>query len=97
VAGGRPQANDYNESDVLNQQMTHLGRTLGNPLPAIMQKYLTGHPKGAAAAWMLNGLLQVRPVRATGRDRWGLPPPTCRARRFALSAGRACCRCSTRA
>ena len=25
----------------------------------ICQKWLTGHPKGAAAAWMLNGLLQV--------------------------------------
>ena len=24
----------------------------------IFQKYLTGHPKGAAAAWMLNGVLQ---------------------------------------
>ena len=23
-----------------------------------MQKYLTGHPKGAAAAWMMNGVLQ---------------------------------------
>ena len=25
---------------------------------SIFQKYLTGHPKGAAAAWMLNGLIQ---------------------------------------
>jgi len=39
--------------------MKHLGRTKGNSIPAIMQKYLTGHPKGAAAAWMLNGVLQV--------------------------------------
>jgi 3-oxoacyl-(acyl-carrier-protein) synthase len=25
----------------------------------VCQKYLTGHPKGPAAAWMLNGLLQA--------------------------------------
>jgi fatty acid synthase subunit alpha len=25
---------------------------------SIFQKYLTGHPKGAAAAWMMNGLIQ---------------------------------------
>lgn len=52
-------ANDINETHVLNMQMEHLGRTKGNILPAVMQKYLTGHPKGAAAAWMLNGVLQV--------------------------------------
>lgn len=52
-------ANDLNESDVLNQQMTHLGRAAGNPLLAISQKYLTSHSKGAAGAWMLNGCLQV--------------------------------------
>lgn len=38
--------------------MEHLGRTKGNPLLVICQKWLTGHPKGAAAAWMLNGLIQ---------------------------------------
>jgi fatty acid synthase subunit alpha len=26
---------------------------------AVFQKHLTGHPKGAAAAWMLNGALQI--------------------------------------
>ncbi|TDH65379.1 hypothetical protein CCR75_002038 [Bremia lactucae] len=52
-------ANDKNESEVTHKQMAHLGRSLGNPLPVICQKHLTGHPKGAAAAWMLNGLLQV--------------------------------------
>ena len=57
--GTSTQANDKNESDVINQQMAHLGRTSGNPLLAISQKYLTGHPKGAAGAWMLNGCLQV--------------------------------------
>ena len=57
--GTSTKANDKNECDVINQQMAHLGRTNGNPLLAISQKYLTGHPKGPAGAWMLNGCLQV--------------------------------------
>lgn len=52
-------ANDKNESDVVCQQMNHLGRQKGNALLGIFQKYLTGHPKGAAGAWMFNGCLQV--------------------------------------
>eukprot|EP00667_Euglena_gracilis_P000009 EG_transcript_9 len=56
--GTSTQANDLNESEVVNVQMRHLGRTKGNLLPVVMQKYLTGHSKGAAAAWMLNGVLQ---------------------------------------
>ncbi|PSN67417.1 hypothetical protein BS50DRAFT_574116 [Corynespora cassiicola Philippines] len=52
-------ANDKNESDVICNQMRHLGRTKGNALLGIFQKYLTGHPKGAAGAWMFNGCLQV--------------------------------------
>lgn len=52
-------ANDKNESDVICQQMNHLGRKKGNALMGIFQKYLTGHPKGAAGAWMFNGCLQV--------------------------------------
>ncbi|KAJ2160192.1 fatty acid synthase alpha subunit Lsd1 [Coemansia sp. RSA 552] len=51
-------ANDKNESDVLNAQLKHMGRTPGNAVPAVCQKWLTGHPKGPAAAWMLNGALQ---------------------------------------
>ncbi|KAJ3255887.1 3-oxoacyl-[acyl-carrier-protein] synthase [Boothiomyces macroporosus] len=51
-------ANDKNESDVNNKQFAHLGRTKGNGCPVIAQKWLTGHPKGAAAAWMANGLVQ---------------------------------------
>jgi fatty acid synthase subunit alpha len=31
----------------------------GNAIFTIFQKYLTGHPKGAAAAWMANGLVQT--------------------------------------
>ncbi|KAJ9197096.1 hypothetical protein DTO021D3_6605 [Paecilomyces variotii] len=52
-------ANDKNESDVICQQLKHLGRKKGNAIMGIFQKYLTGHPKGAAGAWMLNGCLQV--------------------------------------
>ena len=52
-------ANDKNEPDIINKQMNHLGRTLGNPLLAICQKSITGHPKAPAAAFMLNGCLQV--------------------------------------
>ncbi|PYH93832.1 hypothetical protein BO71DRAFT_477614 [Aspergillus ellipticus CBS 707.79] len=52
-------ANDKNEASVLHTQMTHLNRSPGNPLLAISQKYLTGHPKGAAGAWMFNGGIQV--------------------------------------
>ncbi|KIW85439.1 fatty acid synthase subunit alpha [Fonsecaea pedrosoi CBS 271.37] len=52
-------ANDKNESEVLCKQMAHLGRKKGNAMLGIFQKYLTGHPKGAAGAWMFNGCLQV--------------------------------------
>ncbi|KAH8924677.1 hypothetical protein BT69DRAFT_1308121 [Atractiella rhizophila] len=52
-------ANDKNESAAHNLQMKHLGRTPGNICPVIAQKWLTGHPKGGAASWQMNGLLQV--------------------------------------
>lgn len=51
-------ANDKNESRTLCQQMEHLGRSKGNAMLGIFQKFLTGHPKGAAGGWMLNGALQ---------------------------------------
>jgi phosphopantetheine--protein transferase-like protein len=51
-------ANDFNESEVLQRQLEHLGRSRGNAVMAIFQKYLTGHSKGGSAAFMLNGLLQ---------------------------------------
>ncbi|KAJ2764043.1 fatty acid synthase alpha subunit Lsd1, partial [Coemansia nantahalensis] len=57
--GTSTKANDKNESQVINRQFQHLGRTPGNACPAVCQKWLTGHPKGAAAAWMLNGVLQI--------------------------------------
>eukprot|EP00916_Digyalum_oweni_P019586 GHVL01032626.1.p1 GENE.GHVL01032626.1~~GHVL01032626.1.p1 ORF type:complete len:1896 (-),score=378.18 GHVL01032626.1:64-5433(-) len=50
--------NDSNESSVLSVQLRHLGRSLGHPLPTIWQKWLTGHPKGPAAGWMINGVIQ---------------------------------------
>ncbi|KAK2006392.1 hypothetical protein LZ32DRAFT_669485 [Colletotrichum eremochloae] len=51
--------NDLNESSVLQNQMKFLGRQEGNLLPCVCQKWLTGHSKGAAGAWMLNGALQM--------------------------------------
>ncbi|KAH6632618.1 hypothetical protein F5144DRAFT_534308 [Chaetomium tenue] len=57
--GTSTKANDKNESSVICQQLAHLGRTKGNAVLGIFQKYLTGHPKGAAGAWMMNGCLQV--------------------------------------
>ncbi|KAI9637319.1 fatty acid synthase alpha subunit [Dioszegia hungarica] len=56
--GTSTKANDKNESSVYNQQFTQLGRTPGNAVPVIAQKSLTGHPKGGAAAWMFNGMIQ---------------------------------------
>jgi fatty acid synthase subunit alpha len=57
--GTSTKANDKNESGVYNLQFEQLGRTPGNAVPVITQKYLTGHPKGGAAAWMFNGMMQV--------------------------------------
>jgi fatty acid synthase subunit alpha, fungi type len=57
--GTSTKANDKNESSVICQQLRHLGRKKGNAVMGIFQKYLTGHPKGAAGAWMMNGCLQV--------------------------------------
>lgn len=56
--GTGTKGNDINESEVVQKQLEHLGRSKGNVILSIFQKYLTGHPKGAAAAWMLNGLIQ---------------------------------------
>ncbi|KAL4930381.1 uncharacterized protein BDV17DRAFT_46177 [Aspergillus undulatus] len=57
--GTSTKANEVNEGDVINTQMTHLGRTKGNPLLSVCQKSLTGHPKAGAGAWQLNGCLQM--------------------------------------
>jgi fatty acid synthase subunit alpha len=57
--GTSTKKNEANESRIINEQMARLGRKAGNPLLGVFQKSLTGHPKGAAAAWMLNGCLQI--------------------------------------
>ncbi|KAI0464498.1 3-oxoacyl-[acyl-carrier-protein] synthase [Komagataella kurtzmanii] len=57
--GTSTKANDKNESITINKMMQHLGRSEGNPVFGVFQKYLTGHPKGAAGAWMLNGAIQI--------------------------------------
>ncbi|CCF58716.1 hypothetical protein KAFR_0F01200 [Kazachstania africana CBS 2517] len=57
--GTSTKANDKNESATINEMMRHLGRSEGNPVIGVFQKFLTGHPKGAAGAWMLNGALQI--------------------------------------
>ncbi|KAH8723184.1 thiolase-like protein [Phaeosphaeriaceae sp. PMI808] len=57
--GTSTRLNDINEPRVLQAQLAHLGRTPGNVAPAVCQKSLTGHAKGAAGAWMLNGALQM--------------------------------------
>ncbi|PRT55201.1 Fatty acid synthase subunit alpha [Wickerhamiella sorbophila] len=57
--GTSTKANDKNESAAIHNMLSHLGRTKGNPVLGIFQKYLTGHPKGAAGAWMLNGVMQA--------------------------------------
>lgn len=53
------QANDENEARLHETIMGALGRSHDQPLWVISQKSLTGHPKGAAAAWQVNGLLQA--------------------------------------
>ena len=57
--GTSTQANDKNESDVICQQMEHLGRAKGNSLLVVTQKWMTGHPKAAAGAWMYNSASQI--------------------------------------
>lgn len=57
--GTSTKMNDRNELDIIQRQMTHLQRQPGNVLMGIFQKHLTGHPKGPASSWMLNGCLQV--------------------------------------
>lgn len=52
-------ANDVNENALHHRIQQALGRTAGNPLFVVSQKTLTGHSKGGAAAWQLNGLCQA--------------------------------------
>ncbi|RDW87106.1 Fatty acid synthase subunit alpha [Aspergillus mulundensis] len=67
--GTSTKANEVNEGDVINTQMRHLGRRKGNPLLAVCQKSLTGHPKAGAGAWQLNGCLQMMQERIVPGNR----------------------------
>lgn len=51
--------NDVNENRMHTWLQETLGRTPHLPLLVVSQKSLTGHPKGAAAAWQMAGALQV--------------------------------------
>ena len=51
--------NDVNENRVHDLLQKKLGRAPHLPIAVISQKALTGHSKGAAAAWQLNGVLQA--------------------------------------
>lgn len=51
--------NDPNEADLHDRLQTTLGRTPGNPLLVVSQKTVTGHAKGGAAAWQLDGVLRM--------------------------------------
>ncbi|MBW3078535.1 type I polyketide synthase [Bifidobacterium simiiventris] len=52
-------ANDPNESELHNTLAHAIGRTDGNPLFVISQKSLTGHAKGGACVFQINGLTQL--------------------------------------
>lgn len=52
-------ANDPNESELHNTLAHAIGRTDGNPLFVISQKSLTGHAKGGACIFQINGLTQL--------------------------------------
>ncbi|KAI0149769.1 putative 3-oxoacyl-synthase [Hypoxylon sp. NC0597] len=67
--GTSTELNEKNEVEVLHRQLSQLGRTPGNAAFAVCQKYLTGHPKGAAAAWMLNGCCQILETGAVPGNR----------------------------
>ena len=56
--GTSTKGNDRNESEICNYILSELGRST-DPCPVICQKYLTGHGKGSAFGFMLNGVLQM--------------------------------------
>jgi fatty acid synthase len=51
--------NDPNEADLHERIQAALGRAPGNPLLVVSQKTVTGHAKGAAAAWQVDGMLRM--------------------------------------
>ncbi len=52
-------ANDPNQFELHNTPAHAIGRTDGNPLFVISQKSLTGHAKGGACIFQVNGLTQL--------------------------------------
>lgn len=52
-------ANDPNESELHNTLAHAIGRADGNPLFVISQKSLTGHAKGGACIFQVNGITQL--------------------------------------
>lgn len=52
-------ANDPNEAELHNVVAHAIGRSVGNPLYVVSQKTLTGHAKGGAAIFQINGLTQM--------------------------------------
>lgn len=52
-------ANDPNESELHNTLAHAIGREDGNPLFVISQKSLTGHAKGGACIFQVNGITQL--------------------------------------
>jgi fatty acid synthase len=52
-------ANDPNESELYTRLFAAIGRTQGNPAFVISQKTVTGHAKGGAAVFQVNGLTQL--------------------------------------
>mmetsp|Transcript_20510 Transcript_20510/g.35169 ORF Transcript_20510/g.35169 Transcript_20510/m.35169 type:complete len:642 (-) Transcript_20510:116-2041(-) len=57
--GTSTKLNDKNETEIIQSQMHALGRREGNPLVVVSQKWLTGHPKGPASSWQVNGAVQA--------------------------------------
>ena len=51
--------NDPAEADLHERLQQALERTSGNPLLVVSQKTVTGHAKGGAAAWQLDGVLRM--------------------------------------
>ncbi len=51
--------NDPAEADLHERLQDALGRSAGNPLLVVSQKTVTGHAKGGAAAWQLDGALRM--------------------------------------
>jgi fatty acid synthase len=51
--------NDPAEADLHERLQRALGRSDGNPLLVVSQKTVTGHAKGGAAAWQLDGVLRM--------------------------------------